>query len=156
MEFGRRIGQNLGWNDKLWVENWIVFSLLELLNYLNNERIKVERSVTQPPPHRSRRAVLPHRALQICSLTHWQALNKEFQLLMFTWVLFSNFRSRYQKLLQQVSESGPIVTQLLAAPVEPFKQNAYTPVIECLQTIVITDNTIIVPVPAVLGPKGCH
>jgi uncharacterized membrane protein YqhA len=34
------------------------------------ERIKVERSVTQPPPHRSRRAVLPHRALRICSLTH--------------------------------------------------------------------------------------
>jgi len=32
--------------------------------------IKVERSVTQPPPHRSRRAVLPHRALRICSITH--------------------------------------------------------------------------------------
>ena len=27
-------------------------------------RIKVEQSVTQPPPHRSRRAVLPHRAVK--------------------------------------------------------------------------------------------
>ena len=116
--------------------------------------IKVERSVTQPPPHRSRRAVLPHRALRICSLTHWQTLYKEFQLL--TWVLFSNLRSRYQKLVQQVFESGPVVTQPLTTPVEPFKQYASSPVVKCLQTAVITDNTIIVPVPAVLGPKGCH
>ena len=32
VEFDRGIGQNLGWNDKLWVENWWIFSLLDLLN----------------------------------------------------------------------------------------------------------------------------
>jgi hypothetical protein len=38
--------------------------------FFERQRITVERSVTQPPPHRSRRAVLPHRALRTCSLTH--------------------------------------------------------------------------------------
>jgi hypothetical protein len=36
----------------------------------NDHRIKVERPVTRPSPRRSRRAVLPHRALRIRSLTH--------------------------------------------------------------------------------------
>ena len=81
-------------------------------------------------------------------------MHKEFQLL--TWVLFSNLWCRYQKLVQQVFESGPVVAQPLATPIEPFKQDASGLEIECLQTTVITDNTIIVPVPAVLGPKGCH
>jgi len=53
-----------------------------------NREIKVERPVTRPPPRRSRRAVLPHRALRICSLTHWQALYKELQLLVSKPVLF--------------------------------------------------------------------
>ena len=34
------------------------------------ETIEVEQPVTRLPPHRSRRAELPHRALQNCSLAH--------------------------------------------------------------------------------------
>jgi hypothetical protein len=33
-----------------------------------DQKIEVEQPVTQLPPHRSRRAELPHRALQNCSL----------------------------------------------------------------------------------------
>ena len=49
-------------------------------------RIKVEQSVTQPPPHRSRRAVLPHREVKhflhkrppICCLTGaWVRVSNE-------------------------------------------------------------------------------
>ena len=72
------------------------------------------------------------------------------------WGTFSNLRSGYQKLVQQVFKSGPVVTQPLAKSVEPFEQDVSCPKIECLQTAVITDNTIIVPVTAVLGPQGCH
>ena len=57
-----------------------------------------------------------------------KALHKEFQLL--TWVLFSNLRSRYQILFQQVFESSPVVTHPLATPVEPFKQDASGPVVD--------------------------
>ena len=35
IEFDHKIGQKLGWNDKLWVENARIFSLLDLLSYLN-------------------------------------------------------------------------------------------------------------------------
>ena len=35
VRFDRNIGQNLGLNDKLWFENWLIFSVLDLLNYLN-------------------------------------------------------------------------------------------------------------------------
>ncbi len=47
---------------------------------MTDERIEVGRPVTRPPPHRSRRAVLSHRAPRICSLTHWQALYKKLAL----------------------------------------------------------------------------
>src|ERR1022692_2855779 len=35
--------------------------------------VEVGRPVTRPPPHGSRRAVFPHRALQNCSLPHWSS-----------------------------------------------------------------------------------
>ena len=122
----------------IWLPLIFFYPFFQIALIRSSERIKVERPVTRPPPHRSRRAVLPHRALRICSLTHWQALCKDFQLLMLTRILFSNLRSGYQKLVQQVFESGPVVTQPLATPVEPFKQDASCLVIECLQTAIIT------------------
>ena len=39
--------------------------------------IEVGRPVTRPPPHRSRRAVFPHRALQDCSLPQEQWFHKK-------------------------------------------------------------------------------
>ena len=40
VESDRRIGQKLGLNDKLWVENWRIFSLFDLLNYLITSNMK--------------------------------------------------------------------------------------------------------------------
>ena len=34
--------------------------------------VSVERPVTRPPRHRSRRAVFPHRALRTCSHSHFR------------------------------------------------------------------------------------
>jgi hypothetical protein len=57
------------------VDQWVVLERARgdsdaAYNYwvLGRGSIEVEQPVTQLPPHRSRRAELPHRALQNCSL----------------------------------------------------------------------------------------
>jgi hypothetical protein len=79
--------------------------------------IAVERSVTQPPPHRSRRAVFPHRALQKYSLpqSSLDQLNLSRLGLPYNpWLL-------YPVVLQQLSKAAPVVASSLTSSIQPFE-----------------------------------
>jgi len=71
--------------------------------------IEVEQPVTQLPPHGSRRAELPHRALQYCSLRIQPTPYLERMTDMWFY---------YPKILEQFTKACPRITFMLAAPVE--------------------------------------
>jgi len=90
--------------------------------------IEVERRVAPTPPHRFRRAVFPHRALQNHSLPHLQRerrnsfhLRRPFLNYPWFWNLIPD---------QRLFEGNPVVASTLAPPIEPFIENPYGYVVE--------------------------
>ena len=83
--------------------------------------IAVGLPVTRQPPHRSRRAVFSHRALQKYSLPHSDLSRRSCP---------SRFRSSYNpwplyvEELYQLLEASPVVAAALTASVEPLEEDA--------------------------------
>ena len=110
--------------------------------------IAVERPVTRPPLHRSRRAVFPHRALQEDSLppvgSHCPPC-------------VSRLRSRhdvrlfYLKVTEQFTEACPRVTLFMAATIQPFEQNLHGLLVELIQAGVVAVDALVVVGPAQFG-----
>gem|GEM_PF-4033914 len=102
--------------------------------------IEVGRRVAPTPPHGSRRAVFPHRALQNHSLPHLQSvlgnafhLRRPFLSYPWSWNLIPD---------QRLLEGNPVITSTLAPPVEPFIENPNGYVIEFFQSLGIPNDPI--------------
>ena len=110
--------------------------------------IAVGRPVTRPPPHRSRRAVFSHRALQEDSLPQ-VGLGLEGCL---SRLGSSNDPwSGNLKALQYCGVALPGITVALATPIEPLHQDTYGSVKELLQTGSIPVHSIVIGVPTELA-----
>ena len=110
--------------------------------------IAVGRPVTQPLPHRSRRAVFSHRALQEYSLPQ-VGLGLEGCLSRLgssndPWS--GNFEA-----LQYVVVALPSITVALATPIEPLQQNPYGFVEELFQAGGVPMDSVVIVVPAEFG-----
>jgi len=82
--------------------------------------IKVGPPVARRPPHRSRRAVLPHRALQSCSHPHERRRSQETKLSLA--VLLGDPRSLHSKIIQETLEACPGIALALTTTIEPLEQ----------------------------------
>src|SRR5260370_1423740 len=83
--------------------------------------IAVGRPVTRPPPHRSRRAVFSHRALQTYSLPHVGLSHQDC--LLWPWPP-NNPWAFDLEVLEYFCVAVPVVATSLATPTEPLHQHA--------------------------------
>src|SRR5262245_57948467 len=110
--------------------------------------IAVGRPVTRPPPHRSRRAVFPHRALQEYSLPQSSLGTPGGQSRRRT---PDDVRTFHPEVVQQVPKPGPRIAPSLAATIEPFEQDSHHTGEEFLQAGRVTVDAIVVVVAPQLG-----
>src|SRR6266508_650719 len=92
--------------------------------------IAVGPPVTQRPPHRSRRAVFPHRALQFYSLPHSSSGHcrglSRLSMPYNPWPL--NLEVHKERL-----EALPVIAGPLAPPIKPLQESTYYAVEELLE-----------------------
>jgi hypothetical protein len=110
----------------------------------------VGRPVPRPPPHRSRRAVVPHRALQVDALPQsrlgppsgqsWRRTPDDARAL-----------DPAPAVVPQGPNPGPRITPPLTAALEPFAQATRRPVEDSHRLAAFPLNAIVVVVPAQLG-----
>jgi len=110
--------------------------------------IAVGRPVTRPPPHRSRRAVFSHRALQTYSLPHGGLSHQDC--LLWPWPP-NNPWAGDLAVLEYFFVAVPVVATSLATPIEPLHQNTYGSVKELLKTGRIPVHSVVVGVPTKLA-----
>ena len=96
----------------------LLVSFVDIPVSLDNLFIAVGLPVTQQPPHRSRRAVFPHRAPQKYSLP--QSSLDQLKLSRLGPSSFDSW-SLYLVVLEQLVKAYPIVAAALASPVEPLE-----------------------------------
>jgi hypothetical protein len=105
--------------------------------------IAVGRPVTRPPPHRSRRAVFPHRALQEYSLPQSSLGTPSGHSRRRT---PDDVRALNPEVVQQVSKPGPRIAPPLTATIEPFEQDAHHTGEELMQAGRVPVDAIVVVV----------
>jgi hypothetical protein len=93
--------------------------------------IAVGLAVTHQPPHRSRRAVFPHRALQYYSLP--QSAFRQRNFLSGSLVL-RDLWSWYLEVFQHLFEAFPIKAFLLASPIQPLPQDPHRLLVKFVQS----------------------
>ena len=98
--------------------------------------IEVEPPVTRCPPHRSLRAVFPHRAPRFYSLA----------LVQFTPLPRFYFGSWNLERFKQFIDTCPIITFSSTATIKPLINCPNHKIIVGLKTLVITNNTVVIPV----------
>ena len=110
--------------------------------------IAVGPPVTQRPPHRSRRAVFPHRALQPYSLPHSSSSHRRCRSRLSMphnpWPL--NLEVHQERL-----EPLPVIAGPLAPPIEPLQESTYHAVEELLETRAVPVHSVVVVIPPELG-----
>src|SRR5712692_2191881 len=109
--------------------------------------IAVGRPVTRPLPHRSRRAVFSHRALQTYSLPHVGLSHQDC--LLWPWPP-NNPWAFDLEVLEYFCVAVPVVATSLATPIEPLHQDTYGSVKELLQTGSIPVHSVVIVVPTEL------
>src|SRR5205807_690621 len=110
--------------------------------------IAVGRPVTQPPPHRSRRAVFSHRALQTYALPH-VGLSHQTCLL---WLWPPNTPWAFDlAVLEDFFVAVPVVALSLATPIEPLHQDTYGAGEARLQPGRIPMHSVVIGVPTELA-----
>src|ERR1700757_705576 len=97
--------------------------------------------VTRRPPHRSRRAVFPHRALQPYSLPHSSSGQRGG--LSHLWITH-NPRPLNLEVLQESREALPGIAGPLAPPIEPLQKDTYHAVEELLETRAVPVHSVVV------------
>jgi hypothetical protein len=106
--------------------------------------IAVGRPVTRPPPHRSRRAVFPHRALQEYSLPQSSlgtpSRQSQRRTPDDTWALDP-------EVVQQGPKPSPGVTPPLPAAIEPPEQDTHRTGEELMQAGRVPIDAIVVVIP---------
>ena len=110
--------------------------------------IAVGPSVTQRPPHRSRRAVFPHRALQTYSLPH-EGLDRR-SCPSHLWPSYDSWLF-YLEVVKHLFVSCPVIAAPMTTPVKPLEQDAYHAVIELLQAGKIAVYSIVVVISSEFG-----
>jgi len=118
--------------------------------------IAVELPVTRQPPHRSRRAVFSHRALQEYSLP--QSGSSQRSRLSRLWPSYNPWLF-YSEVLQEFLEPLPVETAPLAAPIEPFEQYPQCLPEKLIQTGIVTHDPVVVEIPTEFGvqpPEQYH
>jgi len=108
--------------------------------------IEVGLPVTRQPPHRSLRAVFPHKAPQYCSL------RTKARLIPVT----DDSGFWYMKLPEHFRKPPPITALFLAAAIEPFKHNINGMMVEGFQHFHIAGYPIIIEVALQLGFERLH
>src|SRR5262245_49303570 len=106
--------------------------------------IAVGPPVTRRPPHRSRRAVFPHRALQSFSLPHVGLGHRSC--LSRLWIPYNPW-PRYLEVLQESREALPGIAGPLAPPIEPLQENTYYAVEELLEARAVPVHSVVLVIP---------
>ena len=108
--------------------------------------------MTRPPPHRSRRAVFSHRALQVDSRPQsGRGLRGGHAGLRSP----NDPWSCYLKALDQLLVAGPVVAAPLATPVELLLKDTHGAVEELLKTGKVAVDPVVVVVSTELGIQSC-
>ena len=103
--------------------------------------VAVGTSVTHRPPHRSRRAVFPHRAPQRYSLP--QSAKREFKLLL-TSVNLRNSWTLNLVAVQHRPKMFAVITLLLTSAIQPFPENLHRMAKEFVQALIVPYDTVVV------------
>ena len=124
-------------------------STLFLLPFLQktataSEAIAVGPPVTRRPPHGSRRAVFPHRALQSSSLPH--ASSGQRSCLAPLWIPHNPW-PRYLEVLQESREALPVVAGPLTPPIQPLQEYTYYAIEELLETRAVPVHSVVAVIP---------
>ena len=116
-------------------------------SYQDNEKteaIAVGRPVTRPPPHRSRRAVFSHRALQTYALPHGGLRHQAC--LLWPWPPHNPWAFDLA-VLEDFCGAVPVVATSLATPIAPLHQETYGAVKALLQPGSIPVHSVVIVVP---------
>src|SRR5437899_4942042 len=119
-----------------------------LCSDLQSRKIAVGLPVTRQPPHRSRRAVFPHRALREYSMPHEDSATHGHQ---------AGFEATddswsYQcEVLTQSMIAVPGVTGALTAPIQPLQMQPLQLMEELVQAGVVAVHSVVVVITSELG-----
>src|SRR3989442_14039529 len=104
--------------------------------------------VTRQPPHRSRRAVFPHRALREYSLPHEDSATHDHQA---GFGATDDSRSHQCEVLPHRIIAVPSVTRTLTAPIQPLQMQPLQLVKELVQAGVVAVHSVVVVITSELG-----
>ena len=128
----------------------------ECFIFINFSPIKVELPVTGQPPHRSLRAVLPHRAPRLsCAVQRQLCVSVLQQAWLLRCVRFYDFRIGYVQGFPHRFEACPVVALLLATLIEYSINRVPRCVKELTKHETVSDHSIVVEV-AQQFPAQCR
>jgi hypothetical protein len=117
-----------------------------LLTFLDSKTaIAVGTPVTRRPPHRSRRAVFPHRALQQDSLPHSSSGPRGC--LSPLWIPDDSWPFDFEA-LQYSHEALPVIAVPLASPVEPLQESTQRAIEELLEARTVPMHSVVLGIPS--------